>query len=90
MKNNSWDASFRIMANISGWIAFPVIIGLYLGKWLDNKFGTEPWLFLITIAVFFLVSMYGLITSARKEFKKMEKEYKTKIIGTPSDINKKK
>jgi len=66
------------MANISAWIAFPVIIGLYLGKWLDQKFGTEPWLFLITIALFFLVSLYGLFTSMKQEAKKMEKNIKVK------------
>jgi len=78
MKNDFWSTSLRIMANISAWIAFPVIIGLYLGKWLDQKFGTEPWLFLITIALFFLVSLYGLFTSMKQEAKKMEKNIKVK------------
>lgn len=66
------------MANISAWIAFPVIIGLYLGKWLDQKFNTEPWLFLVTIALFFLVSLYGLFTSIKREAKKMEKNIQVK------------
>lgn len=75
MKNDSWNVALRIMANISGWIAFPVIFGLYLGKWLDKKYGTEPWLFLITIATCFLVSMVGLALNAVKEFKQVEKDY---------------
>ena len=66
--------ALRIMANISGWIAFPVIIGLFVGKWLDNKYGTEPWLFLITIGVCFTVSIIGLATMALQEFKKIEQE----------------
>ena len=74
MKKDSWNAAFRIMANVSGWIAFPVIIGLFLGSWLDTKFGTAPWLLLITIGLAFFVSMFGLISSSLKEFKKMEKE----------------
>ena len=65
----------RIIANISGWIAFPVIFGLYLGKWLDKKYGTEPWLFLVTIAACFLISMAGLSLNAVKEFKQVEKDY---------------
>jgi F0F1-type ATP synthase assembly protein I len=75
MKNDSVRLALRVMANISGWIAFPVIIGLFLGRWLDRRFGTEPWLFLTTIGVCFVVSMYGLVTNSLKEFKKIEKEY---------------
>ena len=74
MKNSTWGPALKIMANISGWIAFPVIIGLFLGKLLDRHFGTEPWLFLATIGIFFIVSMFGLTANALKEFKKIEKE----------------
>lgn len=80
MKNDSLNISLRIMAGVSGWIAFPVIIGLYLGKYLDKKFGTEPWLFIIIIAGSFVVSMYGLLVNAQREFKKIEKEYRDKNI----------
>lgn len=76
MKNETWSLALKVMANISGWIAFPVIIGLFLGKWLDNKFGTEPWLFLITIGLCFFVSMYGLVSYALNEFKQIDKESK--------------
>jgi len=75
MKNESWAIALRVAFSISGWIAFPVIFGLFLGKWLDKKFGTEPWLFFTTICFCFLVSMYGLVTEAKKEFKRIEKEY---------------
>ncbi|QQG52554.1 MAG: AtpZ/AtpI family protein [Candidatus Falkowbacteria bacterium] len=75
MKNDTWSLALKIMARISGWIAFPVIIGVFLGKWLDNRFNTEPWLFLATVALSFVVSMYGLVKNAMKEFKKIEDEY---------------
>lgn len=64
------------MANLSGWIAFPIIIGLIVGKWLDKKYGTEPWLFLATMGASFLISMYGLIINAVKEFKKIDETSK--------------
>jgi F0F1-type ATP synthase assembly protein I len=76
MKKDSWSLALRIAARLTGWVGFPVIIGVFLGKWLDERFNTEPWLFLITIGFCFLISMYGLITSALKEFKKIEQEYK--------------
>ncbi|MFA5886697.1 MAG: AtpZ/AtpI family protein [Patescibacteria group bacterium] len=77
MKNDSWNLALRVMANISAWIAFPVIIGLFIGQWLDRQFDTEPWLFLITIAGCFLISMFGLALSAVKEFKRVERAYLT-------------
>lgn len=75
MKNDTWSLALKIMARISGWIAFPVLIGVFLGKWLDIRFNTEPWLFLATVALSFVVSMYGLVKNAMKEFKKIEGEY---------------
>jgi len=76
MKNDSWSLALKVMANISGWIACPVIIGLFLGTWLDHRFGTAPWLFLITIGACFIVSIYGLTVNALKEFKQIEKDYR--------------
>jgi F0F1-type ATP synthase assembly protein I len=78
MKKDSWGMALRITANLSSWVAFPVIIGVFLGKWLDRRFDTEPWLFLATIGFSFLVSIYGLAINATKEFKKIEDEYKEK------------
>jgi len=75
MKTESWAVALKVMARLTCWIAFPVIIGSFLGEWLDKRFGTEPWLFLATIGVSFLISMYGLIINAMKEFKKVEKDY---------------
>ncbi|MFA5130905.1 MAG: AtpZ/AtpI family protein [Patescibacteria group bacterium] len=75
MKNESWALALKVMAKLSGWIAFPVIIATFLGKWLDKKFGSEPWLFLGTVGLAFIVSMYGLIINALQEFKKIDAEY---------------
>ena len=76
MKKDSWMLALKIMARLSGWVAFPVIIGVFLGKWLDRTFNTEPWLFLGTIGFCFLISIYGLAINAVREFKKIEDEYK--------------
>lgn len=75
MKTESWALALKVMARLTCWIAFPVIIGSFLGDWLDQRFNTKPWLFLATIGVSFLISMYGLIINAIKEFKKVEKDY---------------
>ena len=76
MKNYSWATVVRMVAVLSAWIIFPVFIGLFLGQWLDKKYGTTPWLFLITTGVAFVVSMFGLIINALKELNKIEEENK--------------
>lgn len=75
MKKEIWSQALTIMAKLTGWIAFPVIIATFVGQWLDGRYGTGPWLFLASIGVSFIVSMYGLTTNALNEFKKIEKEY---------------
>lgn len=74
MKNYSWPTVVRLVAILSSWIIFPVLIGLFFGQWLDKKYGTEPWLFLITTGAAFVISMFGLIISATRELKKIEAE----------------
>lgn len=89
MKKSAWAIALRFIVNISAWIAFPIIIALYLGNWLDQKFGTAPWLLLATIGVSFFVSLYGLIINAQKEFKrlsqiepKVDDSVKIKVINS--------
>jgi F0F1-type ATP synthase assembly protein I len=67
-----WRSALFMFARLSGWIAIPVIIGALFGKWLDRKYDTEPWLFLASVGVAFLVSMIGLVKNTMSEFKKIE------------------
>lgn len=69
-----WQPAILVFVKLSAWIAAPVIIGLFVGKWLDSKFGTEPWLFLAATGSAFLVSMFGIVKNTITEFKKIEKE----------------
>jgi len=71
-----WQPAMLMFAKLSGWIAAPVLIGVFFGKWLDRKYGTEPWLFLASAGVAFLISMVGLVIEAKKEMGKIEKESK--------------
>jgi len=78
LKKNSqivwWQPAMIMFLKLSVWIAAPIIIALYLGKWLDKKYNSEPWLFLICIGVAFAISMIGLVTNTIKEFKKIDKK----------------
>lgn len=72
-KQNWWQPALEIFFRLSGWILAPLLLGITLGKWLDKKYSTEPWLFLATIGIAFIVSMFGLVKNAVEEFKKIEK-----------------
>jgi F0F1-type ATP synthase assembly protein I len=83
MKNQSslpnspwWQPGLLLFFRLSGYIGVPVIIGAYVGRWLDNKYHSDPWLFLICVGVSFIVSMVGLVREALKEFKRIEDESK--------------
>jgi F0F1-type ATP synthase assembly protein I len=69
-----WQPGLVLFTRLSGWIAVPVILGVVVGKWLDRKYGTEPWLFLVTVGAAFFLSMFGIVKDALKEMKKIEKE----------------
>jgi F0F1-type ATP synthase assembly protein I len=73
-----WMAPVQMFLRISGWVAVPLILSLFLGKWLDKKYGTAPWLLIATSAIAFIFSMYGIIRNAKQEFKKIEEESKNK------------
>lgn len=75
MKNNYSGKIINLLINTTAWIVGPVLVGILVGKILDQKFKTDPWLFLISVGVCFLVSMFGLIRNALKEFKSIEEEY---------------
>lgn len=67
----SWAVGVQLFSEISGWIVGPIVIALILGKWLDGKFGTEPWIFIALAAFGFLITIYGIV--------KIVKNYQRKI-----------
>lgn len=71
-----WQPAIVMFLKLSAWIATPIIIALYLGKWLDKEFNTAPWLFLLCMAAAFLISMIGLIKNTLAEYKKIEEQSK--------------
>jgi len=75
-KNNQaawWQPAVIMFAKLSGWIATPIIIALYLGKWLDKKYDSSPRLLMICIGLAFFISMIGLTKEAVREYKKMDR-----------------
>ena len=87
-----WQPGLVLFGRLSGWIGGPIIFAIFLGKWLDNKYGTEPKLFLLCVGVAFIVSTYGIVRDSMEAMKKITddaqraKELKNK--SEEGDINK--
>jgi len=67
-----WQPGMELFLKLSGWIGGPIIVAIFVGKWLDKKYASEPWLFLLCTAVAFLFSMGALIVIGAKEFKRID------------------
>lgn len=71
-----WQPGLVLFMKLSGWIAGPIILGVIVGKWLDKKYGTEPWLFLLIVGIAFFVSMFGIVRDAMKAMREIEEQEK--------------
>lgn len=69
-----WQPGLILFFKLSSWIAGPIIIAVFVGKWLDRKYGTEPWLFLATVGVSFAVSTVAITIQSIREMKRIEEE----------------
>ncbi len=56
-----WRPALNFMAQISAWIAGPIILALLLGSWLDERYQTGSRYLIICVAVAFLVTNFGLV-----------------------------
>lgn len=69
-----------LFTRLSGWIAGPIIAALFVGKWLDKKYDSEPWLFLISVGLAFIVSSIGIVKESKKLMNKIVEEEKKKKL----------
>lgn len=69
-----WQKSVLVFSELSAWIGFPVIGAVFLGRYLDERYNTEPWLFLLTVGSAFIVSMFGIVRRANQLINEIDKE----------------
>jgi F0F1-type ATP synthase assembly protein I len=62
-----WQSGLRLFLKLSGWIGGSAIAGVIIGKYLDKKFHTEPWLLLTTVLVAFVFSIVMIVKIGLKE-----------------------
>ena len=73
-KNNEWQYGLSLFVQLSGWLVGPLVAALFLGKWLDNKYGTEPWWFIICLSVAFLITSFGIVRETMGFIRRVDKE----------------
>lgn len=67
-----------LFGRLSGWIAGPIVIALFVGKWLDKKYNSEPWLFLLCVGLAFILSSVGIVREAKVMINKIVEDEKFK------------
>lgn len=71
-----WQPAVIMFAKMSGWVVTPVIVAIFLGRFLDAKYDIEPWGSLLAVFVAFLISVYGIVKNAKQEYRRMDEEDK--------------
>jgi len=86
MENNKqenpwWQPGMLLFGRLSGWIAGPIIAALFVGKWLDNKYNSKPWIFLASVGIAFIISSVGIVKEAKVMMNKIIEDEKLKKNG---------
>ncbi|MEK7088896.1 MAG: AtpZ/AtpI family protein [Patescibacteria group bacterium] len=71
-----WKPALEIFSEISTWIAVPIILALIAGKYLDERYGTKPWLLIGFTGISFLISSFGIVRAVKKFIEKTKEEVK--------------
>jgi ATP synthase protein I len=69
-KDRNLIRMIAVLSTVGLTMVFATVIGLFFGRWLDNVFGTSPWL----TALFLL---FGLIAGFRNLFVHVKRSQET-------------
>lgn len=62
--------------SMAGMIVAPLVIAALLGRWLDARYGSEPWGFLALTLFSFVISITFVIIKSLKAMQEIEQEGK--------------
>jgi F0F1-type ATP synthase assembly protein I len=88
-ENPWWQPGMLLFGRLSGWIAGPIITALFIGKWLDRKYDSEPWIFLASVGIAFIISSVGIVREAKVVMNKIIEDEKKKNLDKAGKENKK-
>ena len=73
-----WEPAVEIFGRVSTWVVVPILLALIIGKYLDTRYGTKPWIFLGLTLVAFLISSFGIVRTIAVYIRQIAKEAKEK------------
>jgi len=82
-KSDEWQKGLNLAMSLSGWLVGPLVLSLILGQYLDQKYQTKPWIFLILTGFAFLITALGLTIETMKYIRSLERD-----INKDKEINK--
>ena len=56
----------RIFADFSGTIAVPAVLAALLGKWMDNRYGTEPRYIIVLLILACALTACAVVKKAKR------------------------
>lgn len=68
--------AMKIFADFSGTIAIPAVLAALAGKWLDEKYGTDPRYLIVLLTVALILTGVIIVRKAKKyriEYEKLMK-----------------
>ena len=76
--NDLYREALLVFARVSGWIGVPVVLALFVGKYLDAKYSIAPWGTLSAVGISFMFSLFGIIRETTAYMKRMAQETQQK------------
>jgi len=56
---NRWQAALRLIG-VGWYIGGCIVLGVFAGLWLDNKFNTKPILVIVGLILGLIIAFYGV------------------------------
>ena len=69
-----WKPAVGLFSQVSTWVVVPIVLALIVGKYLDSRFDTKPWIFLVLTGIAFIFSIFGIVRVVTKYIKKISDE----------------
>jgi F0F1-type ATP synthase assembly protein I len=76
-KSFPWQ-SLNLALSLAAVVAISVGLAALLGRWLDTRLGTAPWLFLISTLLAFVFANIYIVVKALKLMKQIDEEAERK------------
>ena len=82
-----WQGGVKLAFELSGWLVAPLLAAFLVGKWLDNYYGTAPWLFLGCTAVAFVATCAGIVFETAKFMRDISKTDQGPTVEKENKLN---